>query len=116
MQVCGVARHASRGALDAGDVKGVAAGDLDNDGAAEIVLTCEKATGDRSGVFYVRREPGEAWSERSCDTAVDVAGLAGSKFDLVQLTDVDDDGWLDVVTSEEEDGLGVVWYRNPGSY
>ena len=49
----------------------------------------------------------------------DVAGQDGAKFDLVRVADVDGDGAADIVTSEEglgEDvGLGVVWYRNPGT-
>ena len=35
------------------------------------------------------------------------------KYDNVQLTDVDQDGDLDVVTSEENLKLGVIWFENP---
>jgi hypothetical protein len=42
-----------------------------------------------------------------------ISGAAGAKFDLVQTLDLDDDGDLDVVTTEESAGLGVVWYENP---
>lgn len=97
-----------------GDVKSATAGDLDGDGIAELVLSCENAVDGRSGMFYLRRNPGEAWdSKTACSPPVDVAGRAGTKFDLVRLADIDMDGYLDVVTSEEEAGLGVVWYRNP---
>ena len=37
----------------------------------------------------------------------------GVKFDLVQLLDIDRDGDLDILTCEERDGLGVLWYENP---
>ena len=50
----------------------------------------------------------------------DVSGPEGVKFDLNLLLDVDADGDLDVINSEENDnardgkaGLGVVWYENP---
>merc|ERR1712216_803817 len=66
-------------------VKSVTAGDLDGDGAPELVLSCEDATDEKLGGFY-----------------------------LVRVADVDGDGAADIVTSEEglgEDvGLGVVWY------
>ncbi|MEM7371366.1 MAG: VCBS repeat-containing protein [Bacteroidota bacterium] len=45
---------------------------------------------------------------------------SGSKFDFAQLVDMDGDGDLDVLTCEEAnnatagDGLGVIWYENPG--
>ena len=37
----------------------------------------------------------------------------GSKYDLVELIDLDDDGDLDVLTCEENVNLGVIWYENP---
>ena len=50
----------------------------------------------------------------------DVSGPEGVQFDLNLLLDVDSDGDLDVVNSEEVDsagdgraGLGIVWYENP---
>ena len=42
-----------------------------------------------------------------------IAGPEGAKFDRIELVDLDDDGDLDLVTTEERDGLGVVWYENP---
>ena len=42
-----------------------------------------------------------------------ISDLQGSKFDLLQLMDVDQDGDLDVITCEERDNLGLVWYENP---
>ena len=93
------------------------AGDLDGDGAPELILSCEDATDEKLGVFYLRRDPSQPWTSQ-CDP-IDVAGQDGAKFDLVRVADVDGDGAADIVTSEEglgEDvGLGVVWYRNPGT-
>ena len=37
----------------------------------------------------------------------------GVKFDLIQLLDLDQDGDLDLLTCEERDNLGVIWYENP---
>ena len=42
----------------------------------------------------------------------------GSKFDRIELLDIDQDGGLDLLTCEENEGpgsrgMGVIWYRNP---
>jgi hypothetical protein len=37
----------------------------------------------------------------------------GIKFDRIELLDLDADGDLDVITCEERDNLGVIWYENP---
>lgn len=93
----------------AGNMKGVAVGDMDQDGVAELIVSCESATGEKSGVWLFRQQAGD-W-QRS-----DVSGPSGIKFDLIELYDLDQDGDLDVITCEERTenrGLGVVWYRNP---
>lgn len=98
-----------------GTAKAVAAGDLDLDGRTDLVVTCEDAREGRSGVLWLRREdapgaqdgPGTSWSAR------DLGGSEGAKFDLAELIDLDGDGDLDVLTCEEADGLGVIWYENP---
>jgi hypothetical protein len=36
------------------------------------------------------------------------------KFDRMELIDLDADGDLDILTCEERQQLGVVWYENPG--
>ena len=43
----------------------------------------------------------------------DIAGPQGIKFDRIELLDLDLDGDLDVMTCEERENLGVVWYENP---
>jgi hypothetical protein len=45
--------------------------------------------------------------------ARDISGAPGTKFDLVRLVDLDGDGDLDVLTCEEIENLGVIWYENP---
>ena len=92
-----------------GTMKAVRFADLDLDGSNEIVVTCEGATHDRSGVFYLRKKLSH-WN------AHDISGPAGIKFDRIEVLDLDADGDLDVLTCEERfagRGLGVIWYENP---
>ena len=46
-------------------------------------------------------------------TAHELSGVDGVKHDLVALVDLDGDGDLDVITTEEVANLGVIWYENP---
>lgn len=89
-----------------GTAKAVRVADLDGDGVAELVVTHEQAAGEKSGVWVLKKS-GERWE------AIDIGGAEGVKYDLIELQDVDGDGDLDVVTCEESDNLGVVWYENP---
>ncbi len=94
---------------NSGSGKGVAAGDVDKDGRCDLVFTCEHAQG-KSGVWWMSCDgpPSEgAWRNH------DISGAAGAKFDRVELIDLDGDGDLDVLTCEERDNLGVIWYENP---
>jgi hypothetical protein len=43
----------------------------------------------------------------------DIGGPEGEKFDRIEMLDLDGDGDLDLLTCEERDQLGVVWYENP---
>lgn len=66
---------------------------------------------------------GVIWSSFNSQTGQwqhhDVSGLLGNKFDFAYLYDMDRDGDLDILTSEENNnsstvaGLGVIWYENP---
>jgi len=93
----------------AGTAKSVAAGDIDGDGRMDLVFSCEHARG-KAGVMWLsyRASPIErAWVAR------EISGAPGTKFDLVRLIDLDGDGDLDVLTCEEAENLGVIWYENP---
>ena len=93
-----------------GTGKGVAVGDVDMDGKADIVFTCEHANGELSGVGLLKHSGDPTASSWE---ATDIGGPEGVKFDRVELVDLDGDGDLDVLTCEETDLLGVVWYENP---
>ena len=43
----------------------------------------------------------------------EISGPEGVKFDRIELLDLDQDGDQDVITCEERDNLGVIWYENP---
>ena len=52
----------------------------------------------------------------------DISGPEGIKFDNLLLLDLDKDGDMDIISTEERqmsfnksNGLGVVWYENPFS-
>jgi len=87
-----------------GTAKGVAIADIDGDGADEFVFSCEHARG-RIGVGAI--------SPEAPNEVIDIGGETGAKFDRLEVIDLDGDGDLDVLTCEEAEGLGVVWYENP---
>jgi hypothetical protein len=90
----------------AGTGKAVAIGDLDNDGDDDLVVSCE-ASGKLHGLFaYIQRDDG-GWRFK------DIAGPVGTKFDRIELLDLNGDGDLDILTCEEKENLGVIWYENP---
>ena len=92
-----------------GTAKSVAVADIDLDGRRDIVLSCENAAG-ASGVLWLSARA--SFLDAHWDSH-EIGGPSGRKFDLVRLVDLDLDGDLDVLTSEEGDNLGVVWYENP---
>ena len=101
----------------AGRPKAVAIGDIDLDGRRDIVLSAEQATNGKRGIVWLRFR--DSPYQGNWDV-FDLSGPDGIKFDLNLLLDVDADGDLDVINSEENDnardgkpGLGVVWYENP---
>jgi len=92
-----------------GTGKGIAIGDIDRDGRPDLVFSCENAKG-KSGVMWLsyRKQPTESdW------LAHEISGPEGTKYDLVEILDLDADGDLDVLTCEETENLGVIWYENP---
>ena len=95
-------------ASQTGTLKSVRWGDLNCDGRLDLVYSCENAVGGRSGVVWLERP-----SDTKPWTRHEISGPDGIKFDLLQLLDLDHDGDLDVVTCEERENLGVIWYENP---
>ncbi len=93
-----------------GGAKAVAIGDLDGDGRPDLAFTCEGASGELRGAGWLRA-PADPWSGDW--EPHDISGPAGVKFDLIELLDLDGDGDLDLLTCEERDNLGVIWYENP---
>lgn len=91
-----------------GFAKAVRAADVDLDGKLDLVFTAESATGDLPGIIYLAATD-RGWEPR------DIGGAEGEKYDLVEMIDLDGDGDLDALTTEESDGLGVVWYENPSA-
>lgn len=87
--------------------------DLDGDGSIDLVTTYDGAE-NRSGVLWSTFDSlSSTWVHN------DVSGLAGIKYEFATLIDMDGDGDLDILTSEEANnsqqgpGLGVIWYDNP---
>jgi hypothetical protein len=92
-----------------GTGKAVRAGDIDLDGQVDLVFSCENAD-NRHGLMwlsYVSAVTDAGWLSHP------LSGIVGTKFDLVELVDLDNDGDLDVITCEEKENLGVLWYENP---
>ncbi|MEZ5942447.1 MAG: VCBS repeat-containing protein [Planctomycetaceae bacterium] len=95
-----------------GSGKGVAIGDIDGDGLNDIVFTCEHSE-QKHGAGWLKAINGV--DSASWELHPISGSKEGIKFDLIQLIDLDTDGDLDVVTCEERDNLGVIWYENPGN-
>lgn len=90
------------------DLKAVAIGDMNGDGRADLVLAVESARGNAPRVYAMLLN-----KDASVRAVVDISGARGQKFDRLELVDLDGDGDLDVLTTEELDGLGVIWFENP---
>lgn len=88
-----------------GTAKSVRATDVDGDGRVDLVYSAEQTPKEGSGVI---------WLTRDGRNVHDISGPKGVKYDLIELIDLDGDQDLDVLTTEENDGLGVIWYENPG--
>jgi hypothetical protein len=83
---------AASGVTSTGGSGAVAVGDVDNDGALDIVVA--SATGGAPTVWHNR---GDGTFAHAARAESGLAGMRGFSADAVQLVDVDNDGWLDVV-------------------
>jgi hypothetical protein len=94
---------------EAGTAKGVAIGDINGDGKPDLVFTCENARGKLGAMWleYQKSPTAEHW------TPHDISDKQGEKFDLAELIDLDGDGDLDLITTEERALNAVIWYENP---
>jgi len=102
--------HEIRMPENCGTGKGVAVCDVDGDGKKDVIFSCENAKGSKSGVRWLSYQKSvfdPVWDDH------EISGSAGVKFDRIELMDLDNDGDMDVITCEERDNLGVIWYENP---
>lgn len=88
--------------------------DINLDGQRDVVVSFEKYRDPTSeGIIWLERD-GHEWITHG------LSGTEGIKYDLNLLLDLDNDGDLDVINTEEnnnamdgEKGLGLVWFENP---
>lgn len=88
--------------------KSVAVWDINNDKKLDIITSYAEAE-NQHGVLLSKRK-GKQWKHYT------ISGKTGIKYDKILLHDMDSDGDMDIVITEEatnETGLGVVWYENP---
>jgi hypothetical protein len=104
--------HTIRMPTNTGTGKGVAVADIDLNDTLDVVFSCENARG-KSGIVWLSRDVSSPATAANW-IAHEISGRKqGVKFDRIELVDFDGDGDLDVLTCEERDNLGVVWYENP---
>lgn len=95
--------------------KSASAGDINMDGLTDIVVSFAEATEGARGVVLFLNPGNPIWPYWP---VYDISGPEGQKYDAIPLIDIDGDGDLDVVATDEHDnasgaGLGLIWYRNP---
>lgn len=98
-----------------GNAKSVAVGDINLDGIYDFIVSTETGKEIKNGLIWLN---GKSLSESKTPEWQNISALHISKYDKVELIDLDKDGDLDVLICEENfgensKGLGVVWYENP---
>ena len=93
-----------------GRAKALRFADINNDGRLDVVASSEGASGKEIGVFWF---PLASLFLPEIRQIHNISGAEGTKFDRIETADLDGDGDLDVITCEEHDNLGVIWYENP---
>ena len=84
--------------------------ELNGDGHLDILFSCENAHPPKNGLTWLSCHGpprGGVWQ------SYELSGSDGVKYDLLTLVDLDEDGDLDVLTTEEVRNRGVIWYENP---
>ncbi len=105
------------------DLKGVVCGNIDEDESVDLVVS---ASGYGNGVFALMNLDRELGDQSLALKVISSDGnntRKGIKHDNLLLDDLDGDGDLDVITTEENGntgsyffgrGLGLIWFENPG--
>jgi hypothetical protein len=88
--------------------KSVAVADIDLDGAQELVTTNYRIPAERPAIAVMEYDSSPIEARWKCE---DIGGPEGSKFDRIELIDVDADGDLDLVACEEVANFGVISTR-----
>ena len=91
--------------------------DVDLDGDDDLVIVYHHAYGDLSNVLWLRNDGGGGGA--TTYTRGEISGVDGVKSDNYELIDIDCDGDLDVVTTDEGvrgnggvSPLGITWHEN----
>lgn len=98
-----------------GLAKSVEAGDINNDGVVDIVVSTNTLEKKKNGLVWLN---GLKLNNPQEKDWLSISGIHKAKYDKVELIDIDQDGDLDILICEENygensEGLGVVWYENP---
>ena len=96
--------------FNAGNTRAVVVADVNGDKRQDLIFTTWNAKG-KHGVLWLENEKMEQhW------TTHQISGTSkGIKYDRIEMLDLDEDGDLDLLTSEEREGgggMGVFWYEN----